>query len=325
VSGGSKGTTVLSANDRYYLGKPNIDRVAVTLYPTVRAAWAEMLRDHLDMVYEVGIDALDSLEAATTVNIYQYPRHYQYLILLNTAGDTLRSRQVRQALNEAIDREALVRDALGGRGSVSNGPLWPRHWAAPKNQQVFTYKPLDAAAVFSKLRKTKSAPSFRFTCLVTAGNERLALVVKRQLEAVGAEMAIEEASIAEINEARRTHKFDALMVEALSGPSVFRPYMWWHSRGLFNQGMYSSAPVDTALESIQHSANDDEYRAGVAQFQDAILDDPPAIFLAWSERARAVSSRFIVATPEPGGDILSVLRLWRPTAGPSGDSPPNSN
>ena len=49
------------------------------------------------------------------------------------------------------------------------------------------------------------------------------------------------------------------------------------------------------------------YRAGVAAFQRAIVDDPPAIFLAWSERARAVSTRFDVPV-EPGRDILSTLR-----------------
>jgi hypothetical protein len=49
----------------------------------------------------------------------------------------------------------------------------------------------------------------------------------------------------------------------------------------------------------------------VAALQRAIVDDPPAIFLAWSQRARAVSTRFHVPV-EPGRDILSTLRLWRP-------------
>ena len=42
------------------------------------------------------------------------------------------------------------------------------------------------------------------------------------------------------------------------------------------------------------------------------MDDPPAIFLAWSERARAVSKRFDVPPPKPGRDILGTLRLWKP-------------
>jgi hypothetical protein len=47
------------------------------------------------------------------------------------------------------------------------------------------------------------------------------------------------------------------------------------------------------------------------RFHDAILEDPPAIFLAWGERARAVSSRFIVEGEESGVDIVGTLRLWR--------------
>jgi len=70
---------------------------------------------------------------------------------------------------------------------------------------------------------------------------------------------------------------------------------------------------DAALDRVRHAANDDEYRAGVAAFQRAMIDDPPAIFLAWSQRARAVSSRFEVPV-EPGRDVLGTLRLWRPAA-----------
>jgi len=48
----------------------------------------------------------------------------------------------------------------------------------------------------------------------------------------------------------------------------------------------------------------------VAAFQRAMVASPPAIFLAWSERARAVSGRFDVHE-EPGRDILNTIRQWR--------------
>ena len=47
-------------------------------------------------------------------------------------------------------------------------------------------------------------------------------------------------------------------------------------------------------------------------FQQAAEDDPPAIFLAWSDRSRAVTRRFDVQA-EAGRDVLSTLRLWKPT------------
>jgi hypothetical protein len=36
------------------------------------------------------------------------------------------------------------------------------------------------------------------------------------------------------------------------------------------------------------------------------------MLLAWSERARAVSTRFVVPPPEPGIDVLATMRLWKP-------------
>jgi hypothetical protein len=65
---------------------------------------------------------------------------------------------------------------------------------------------------------------------------------------------------------------------------------------------------------VRAAASDDEYRAGVAQFQKLTFDDPPAIYLAWGERSRAISKRFDVPV-EPGRDVLSTLRLWKPVAG----------
>jgi hypothetical protein len=77
------------------------------------------------------------------------------------------------------------------------------------------------------------------------------------------------------------------------------------------------------LEGIRNAPDDATYKAGVIGLQRAIIDDPPAIFLAWGERLRAVSTRFEVPS-EPGRDVLSapLLRLWRPVAD-GGTASPN--
>ena len=106
-------------------------------------------------------------------------------------------------------------------------------------------------------------------------------------------------------------EFEAVLLDSISGPSLLRPTGGGTRRGSQNSGHFRAPQVDAALDRIRHARHDDEYRAGVAAFQQAIVDDPPAIFLAWSERARAVSRRFDVPA-EPGRDILATLRLWRP-------------
>jgi peptide/nickel transport system substrate-binding protein len=307
---GSHALNELRANPQYYLGRPAIDRIVVTNYPSVRAAWADLLRDRIDMLYEVSAEALDSLTGATTVSVSSFTRPYQYVIAFNQRSPTLQSPKVRWALNAAIDRAAFVRDGLLGRGAPSSGPIWPQHWALTPDLPGFDFAPGDAVQVLSAAKSGRGI-ALRFKCLVPSDQERRALLVKRQLEMVGVEMDIEEVSPDRMFQALSDSSYEAVFLDMVSGPSLFRVYLWWHSAGSFNPGTLGSDSIDGALDRIRYAGSDGEYRTAVADFQRTVVDNPPGIFLAWSERARAVSRRFHVPG-EPGRDVLTTLRLWRP-------------
>jgi len=145
-------------------------------------------------------------------------------------------------------------------------------------------------------------------------HERLALVVQRQLQAIGIDPVLELVPDLKKFAARvNASDFDAVLADFPQGPGILRPYAFWHTGAQFNYGHYSNHQVDAALDSIGHAADDTAYRNGVAAFQGAIVDDPPAIFLSWRERARAVSTRFAVPS-EPDSDVLATIHLWRPVA-----------
>jgi ABC-type transport system substrate-binding protein len=309
-------TTEMRANANYDLGHPEITGIHVQTYPSVRTAWAEMLRDRLDMLWEVGPEALDSMKNSSTILQFTFTRRYQHVIVFNPEAQMLRSADIRRALNFAVDREGVVRAALNGYGLPSSGPVWPHHWAAQDDLPTFTFDPKRAVEVIRRSRT--GATPLRFTCLVAADSidERIALEVKRQLAAVGVDMAVEEASRDEIMQRGAAHRFDAAVIEVISGPTLVRPYLMWHSKTPRNWGKFGNAVTDAALDRARHAGSDETYRAAARGLQEAFLTDPPAIFLAWSQRARAVSKRFNVPPAEPGRDILSNLRLWKPTTLP---------
>lgn len=296
----------LQANSEYYLGRPNIDRIELVPYPNVRAAWAELLRGNIDMLYETNIDALDSLESSTNVTVFSYVRHYQYMILFGASAPELRSAEVRRELNAAIDRSTLIRDALSGHGVPSAGPIPPLHWALEKTAPRFQFDRHLASRLASR--------HLHFKCLVPADSvyERVALVVKQQLAAASVDMEVEEVPPDVIVQRMTRNDFQTLLLDVISGPSVFRSFRHWHSGTNFNPKPIVSAEIDETLDRIRHARTDDDYRAGVTAFLQAIADNPPALFLAWGERARAVSRKFDVVTEEKGRDILINLRLWRP-------------
>jgi peptide/nickel transport system substrate-binding protein len=299
-------TSELRANADYYLGRPTIGRIALATYPSVRTAWAELLRGNLDMLYEVNIDALDSLEASSNVSVFSFVRHYQYMIVFGSHAPQLKPAAVRRGLNAAVDREALVREALSGHGIQSSGPIPPRHWALSSNAPRLTFDRQLAASLQDQ--------RLQFTCLVPPDSvyERIALLIKQQLAAASVDMRVEEASQDKILQAAAKNDFEAILVDVLSGPSLFRSYRLLYSKVPFNLKPIGNPLIDDALDRIGHALSDDDYRRNVEAFQRAVVDDPPVLFLAWAERARAVSRRFDVPVPEDGRDVLSTLRLWRP-------------
>lgn len=300
------GSAEMQAFTGYYLGKPATDRIAISTYPNGRAAWAEMLRDRLDLLYEVDAEAIDLMKGSQNASLYSFDRPYQYVIFFNPRNPKLSSSAVRQALNEAVDRNALVQLALRGHGTPSRGPVATQHWAFHEGDSIFKYSPQAASARIPK--------PLRLKCVTLAEQpfEQIALVMKQQLRAVGVELEVEGVPVEQVMQTLSTNDFDTVLLEYSSGWSVMRAYRWWHSKGVANLMHFESPKVDSALDHVRHAVTDNAYRSAVAEFQQAIGDDPPAIFLAWSERSRAVSKRFDVL-PEPGRDVLATLRLWRPT------------
>jgi peptide/nickel transport system substrate-binding protein len=302
-------TTELVAHDAYYLGAPSLRRVHVETFPSIRSAWAEMLRDKIDMLWEVGPEALESMQNSTTVALFTYTRRYQYVLVMNPKTPALASPAVRRALSVAVDRNEIVRTALNGYGITSSGPIWPKHWAVNADLPKFEYDP--AAA------RHGLANPLKLTCLMPPDSpfERIAITLKRQLAAVGVNLVPEEVNVDELARRAGSGQYEALLIELISGQSLLRPYNVWHSQGPFNYGKFGTSTSDSALDRVRHAQSDAEYRDAVAGLQQNFMDDPPAIFLAWSVRARAISKRFVVPAVEPGRDVVSTMRLWKPATG----------
>ena len=184
------------------------------------------------MVYEVGVDALDSLEASSAIKTFTFQRGYAFLMLLNTHKPYLADPGIRRALNEAIDRQALVTEVFRGHGTPAAGPVWPQHWAYSADLPQFGFRP-------------KSLPPqahLRLKCLfIDRSHERLALLMQQQLRAIGVELELEAMSTEEGLGRLERGDFDAFLADYRQGPNLARPYLNWHTGAPNNYGRYSNA------------------------------------------------------------------------------------
>jgi peptide/nickel transport system substrate-binding protein len=307
---------VFRAFPQYYRGRPALDEIVLSNHKTQRNAWTALMRGDIDMLYEISREAVDFVSAETTVQTYSSPRPYTAMLGFNVRNPILKRAAVRRALNEAIDKTTLVREGLRGHGRPADGPLIPEHWAYSPPPQPFVFSPstaaahLDAAGFPMRPASQGRMPSrIRFTCLLYADDarfERMALLVQKQLAAVGVDMTLEPLPLSTMGRRVAAGEFEAFILET-AGRSLNWVDKFWHSGGRINNGYRA---LDGVLDRIRLSRSDDEIKAGVAELMRIVHDDPPAAFLAWQETNRAVSRKFDVGG-EPGRDIVTNVWKWR--------------
>lgn len=306
------GEIVLESHKRYYRGKPAIDRIILKPYPTLRAAWTSMMRGETDLVFEVSQEAVDFLAAESSVRVFSFLRGYVYLVAFNSSRPVLKDPRVRRALNLAVDRDAVIRDGLRGKGLAVSGPIWPEHWAFDKTTHGFRFDPAAATSLLESAGFSRQGKRLTFTCLLPENYstwERIGLIVQRYLYEIGVDMRLQIVPADKMVEQVIAGDFEAVLFDVASGPRISRAYMFWHSPGElrgWNIFGYSSPTADEALDAMRLAPDDAALARAVSRFQRAALENPPAIFLCLPLVTRALSLRFQV--PE-GGDPDVLVRL----------------
>ena len=84
---------VLDSFSNYHMGQPSISQVVVRTYETPRASYAAMMRGEIDYLYEVNRDAVDFLEAGTSIQTFSFPRPYYIPIIFNIKHPILGRRE----------------------------------------------------------------------------------------------------------------------------------------------------------------------------------------------------------------------------------------
>lgn len=315
----------LRANPYYHRGRPTVDVVQFKTYDAVRPAWAAMMRGEIDFLYDVGPDSRPFVEEETSVRVFPYQRPFNAAIVPNLRRPVFRSAAVRRALNLAINRKEIIDRGLRGHGTASTG-LWPRHWAYQGRVSDPVYDPMRAHALLSAsgYRRDDVAPAtgrmpsrLRFTCLVAprfVAMERIALMVQHQLYIIGVDMQIEALPVEQLIRRVETGDFDAVLMDLYGGPGLSPSYFLWHSTAVRGFAGFGYSAADAALDRIRLGRDDAAVQAGADELRRVFAEDPPAIFIIWSEAARAVSRRFDVDV-EPGRDVLGGVWRMQPAAG----------
>ena len=310
--------------DKYHGGASALDGVNIVVYDSQRSAWTGLMKGDVDVVQEVSRESVEFMKGSKTVRPFSTVQPFYVPMFLNHKHPALGNTEVRRAMLEALDRPAIIAQAMKGFGQIADGPIWPQHWAYAAPPPHPGYDPasararLDRAGFPLKARAGGPKSRFSFRCVVWSEDsqyERIALMVQRQLFDVGIDMVIEMAELNDLGKRGNSGDFDGLLVRVNSSRTLNLTYQFWRSSNGIDPPIiktgYSGA--NQAFDNFRLAAGSaPETRAAVAALVKRFHEDVPALFIAWLEVVRAVDSRFDVGG-EGMPDPFANMWQWRPT------------
>jgi peptide/nickel transport system substrate-binding protein len=220
------------------------------------------------------------------VEIIAHLQSDRYLAVFFNNADPLMSKNIRQALSYAVSNPNDETQALG--------PINPDSWAYLEGGKSYD-KDLERAV--ERLMEELPPQPMELTLTTTQNFEERAEIIKQELEELG-DVAVEECqNSSDISDKQRcafldivvnikisnfpdTNDFQLLLIGQES-PVDPDQYFLWHSEQPTNFTNYKNTRIDSLLEQGRKTLDQQERTAIYQEFQQFLLEDPPAIFLEY--------------------------------------------
>ena len=282
----------------YYSGEaPLIKELSFKFFPNYQEAINAFNQRHIDGLGGIAPQDVDAVRINHRVAELAIPRYYAVFINQTTSLQ-LREKEVRTALDTAIDRAEILTVALENRGLPVGGPLTPgiegydaEIGAGARFLPDATNAALDAAGWLlgddGVRRKTIQGNELRLAFELVVPDiaflVKTAEVLAERWKNVGIEITTTILSPTEVaNDVVKTRNYQLLMFGNIlnMNPDIFS---FWHSSEKFRPGLnlsvYENKSVDTLLEAIRREFNVEKREEQIRELERLIDADKPAVFL----------------------------------------------
>lgn len=274
---------ILRSFPEHYNGEPYVDRFHIHIAP--KDAAEELLRGSYDFIVVDNKDLMQKVKDRKDVQLTSrnIPGSYFVGFNLRSSGSFVRDREVRKAMNLAVNKKRIIEDILGGMSVESVGPL-PPSILNSRNIKGYPYNP-DTAKDIMKRYSHGNKLKFHMrkdedSALVKMYNQIGEYIVE-DLKAIGIECIIERYSHAEYLRPEVLRKCDIYISRWMGDtgdPDNFVQPLF-HPENMSNGTGYNNPAVNEKMKLAQGMVNPRKRAELYHEIQQIIVDDAPWIFL----------------------------------------------
>lgn len=323
----------LTAFKKFVLGKPYIQNIHLHFYENEEDMVKAFENKEVNQISSITPTAAETLKAkGYRIESTILPRVFGLFFNQNT-NPLFIDKSIIRAIDQAIDKDRIVREVLGGYGVGIDNPIPPN---MIQYQTLDTANPLSRDEILQKVEKSladdgwkknadgilektsqekKTTKNSKGKTVTTLGKKttsllefsistsdapelvRAATLIKEDLAKVGIRVNIETLEIGSLNQdVIRPRQYDALLFgEIINNESDL--YAFWHSSQRkdpgLNVALYANANVDKILEDAYVTTDREARTKKYLQFESEIKKDMPAVFLYAPNFIYAVSPHLL--------------------------------
>ncbi|MGL4392797.1 MAG: ABC transporter substrate-binding protein [Fusobacteriaceae bacterium] len=276
-----KDKIVLAANEEYFLGAPKVKKLIFKNIPEASSKLVALETGEVDIA--TGISPVDNktIEKNSKLKLISLPSSGTEYIFVNNKKPNLAIKEVRQAINLALDRKGMVDSVYLGAAEPSTGFMNPKVFASYSDNLKFQQNIEKAKSLLKSVGKDKG---LKLKLWVNDNNPRIqsAQIIQSNLKNIGIDVDIEVLEWATYLQRSANGEHDLLLGGWISGTldADIVMYPLFHSDslgGAGNRAFYSNKKIDNLIENGRAEINVEKRKSIYKEIQIILNEELPII------------------------------------------------
>jgi peptide/nickel transport system substrate-binding protein len=288
---------ILDANPAYWGGKPHVDHLIFKELPDPQAAVLALKRGEIQILGDVSSQTIPAIKADPDLEILTQPGLAVSGVALPVNVPPFTDKRVRQALNYAVDKNAIDKALFAGLAVPMTSPLPEAQWGFDKTIKGYPYDVKKAEAL---LKEAGVKPGLQVELLTyntprgyNPAGPNLAVAIQGYLKKVGVEASVRQLEVGGYFQTVRSGKYTGMAMEGWTGdngdPDNFIGEMWGAKNiPVVNWLGYKNPELETLLADALKIADQGARTKIYDKAQRIVVDDAPWIFINSTLQIRAI-------------------------------------
>jgi peptide/nickel transport system substrate-binding protein len=291
---------VLEKNPGYWKYPVKVERVIYRPIVEDQARLTELLTGGLDLIVGVPADNVAQLEKNSKITLLKQVGAHVWYLGMNNQKKPFDDKRVRQALNYAVNKDAIVNDVLKGTGAASKGPVLPGTWGADGALKAYPYDPERAKKLLAEAGYPNGFTTTLWVPESGSGMQApvaMSTVMQSNLKAVGVNVSLQTMEWGAYLAKLRTKEQELFALSWMAGTEdpdmVMYPLLHssqWTPVGP-NRALYKNTRFDALLQQARLTTDQAKRAQLYKEAQRILIDDAPWVFVDHEIQIAALTKR----------------------------------